>query len=121
MRPNRLLAAIALAAVASSTLVGCVVAPLGPAPYYAGYGSYPGYAADVVPMAPPPPRVEVVGVAPADGQVWVGGYWNWTGARHVWNGGHWAAPPPGHRWVPHEWQRSGPGWRQRPGYWSRGR
>ena len=28
-------------------------------------------------VAPPPPQAEVIGVAPAPGYVWFGGYWGW--------------------------------------------
>lgn len=39
---------------------------------------------------PPPERVEVIGVAPYPGAIWVHGYWA-RGYRHryVWVGGHW--------------------------------
>ena len=32
--------------------------------------------------APPPPRVEVYGVAPGPGVVWIGGYWRWVGSDY---------------------------------------
>ena len=48
------------------------------------------YAGGVVMVAPPVPRVEVVGVAPSPGYVWIGGYWNWVGGRHEWVAGRWA-------------------------------
>jgi len=44
-------------------------------------------------QAPPPPQVEVQGVAPSPRHVWTPGYWQWNGQRHVWNGGHWVEPP----------------------------
>jgi hypothetical protein len=94
--------------VAGSLLSGCVVAP---APGY--------YGARVVTVAPPPPQVEVVGVAPAPGYVWFGGYWNWVGGQHVWVPGYWGAGRPGYRWVPHAWVRAGGGWRMAPGHWAR--
>jgi hypothetical protein len=47
------------------------------------------YADGVVMVAPPPPRVEVMGEAPQPGYVWIGGYWNWVGDRHTWVAGHW--------------------------------
>jgi hypothetical protein len=72
-------------------------------------------------VAPPPPRVEVFGVAPGPDYVWVGGYWNWVEGRHVWVAGRWEHPPhPGYRWVPHEWVRADGGWRLREGHWARG-
>src|SRR5258708_34600214 len=54
----------------------------------------PYYASEVVTVAPPPPREEIIGVAPAVGYVWIGGYWGWTGGRHEWGTGRWGAPPP---------------------------
>jgi hypothetical protein len=92
-----------------SMLGGCVVVPARPA-YYGG---------EVVAVAPPAPQVEVVGVGPAPGYIWIGGFWNWVGGRHVWVGGHWEASRPGYRWVPHQWHHEGQGWRLEPGRWER--
>ncbi|MDD5730799.1 MAG: hypothetical protein PHN57_06700 [Candidatus Omnitrophica bacterium] len=41
--------------------------------------------------APPPPEVEVIGVAPYPGAIWVPGYWGWHRAhhRHEWHHGYW--------------------------------
>lgn len=101
-------AALALALVFSLTLPGCAVVP------YQGH-----YAGGVVLVAPPPPRVEVVGVAPAAGSVWISGYWDWIGGRHVWVPGRWAAGRRGYHWVAHAWIREGDGWRMRRGRWAR--
>jgi hypothetical protein len=58
-----------------------------------------------VTVAPPPPRVEVFGVAPGPGVVWVNGYWNWGGSRYVWVPGRWQRPPRGRgRWEPGRWE-----------------
>jgi WXXGXW repeat (2 copies) len=101
-------AALALCVLVSVALPGCVVVP-----------DQGHYAGGVVMVAPPPPRVEVIGVAPV-GQVWIDGYWNWVGGRHVWVGGRWAAARPGYHWIAHTWVREGDGWRMRPGRWVRG-
>jgi hypothetical protein len=99
---------MAMLALASVTLSGCVVAPA------------PGYYGDeTVMVAPPAPQVEVVGVAPAPGYVWIGGYWNWVGGRHVWVGGHWDAGRPGYHWVPHRWVAYHGGYRLARGHWER--
>lgn len=97
------------AALASLTLTGCVVAPS--PPHHVYY--------EPVMVAPPPPRVEVIGVAPYPGYVWIGGYWTWHAHshRHHWVPGRWEAPRPGHYWEPHRWERQGEGWRERPGQW----
>ncbi len=87
-------------------LTACVVVPADPY----GYGG-------VVMTAPPGEIAETVPVAPGPGYFWIGGYWNWVGARHVWVGGHWQAYRPGYGWVPHRWYRDGRGWRAAPGHW----
>ena len=92
----------------SLTLDGCIIA-----------SRQPYYAQPMVMVAPPPPQLEVIGVVPAAGYVWIDGYWNWTGSRHVWIGGRWDAPRPGHMWVAHRWVRQGAGWRMAPGHWAR--
>ncbi len=113
MRSMRGFKAAATAVLAAGTLLGgCVVAP---APGY--YGGY--YGGAVVTVAPPAPQVEVYGVAPGPGYVWIGGYWNWVGGRHVWVPGYWGAGRPGYHWVAHTWVRAGGGWRLAPGHWAR--
>jgi WXXGXW repeat (2 copies) len=89
-------------------LSGCVVAP---APGY--------YRAGVVvsEVEPPPPRYEVVGVAPSPGYIWIGGAWFWEGGRYAWHPGRWEAPRPGYRWVPHTWRREGNRWQMDGGRW----
>lgn len=67
--------------------------------------------------APPPLRVERVGVRP--GHVWIPGYWRWGGARYAWVGGYWTHPRPGYRWYPSRWVACGPNWCRREGYWGR--
>ena len=99
-------AAMAALALASVTLSGCIV-------------EEPRYRPEVVTVAPPAPQVEVVGVAPAPGYVWIGGYWNWAGGRHVWVPGRWEAGRPGYHWVPHHWVAYRGGWRLDRGHWAR--
>lgn len=105
MKPARpTLAAVAVAAL----LGGCVVVPAD------------SYYGETVAVAPPAPQTEVVGVAPAVGWLWIGGYWGWSAGRHVWMPGRWVAPRPGYYWRPHRWDRDGRGWHERPGRWERG-
>lgn len=99
----------AVAAFSLAALAGCVVAPMGPDPYY-----YDG----TVTVAPPAPRVEYPGAAPAVGYVWLGGFWNWSGGHHVWVPGRWEAPRRGQAWVQPRWQQQGSGWRREGGYWA---
>ena len=39
------------------------------------------YADGVVMVAPPAPRVEVMGAAPSPGYIWMSGYWNRVDGR----------------------------------------
>src|SRR5215469_2345823 len=89
-----------VSALLTATLSACVVAPA------------PGYAV-VSYTAPPPVRVEAVGVAPAPGYFWEGG-------RYSWHRGYWQAPRPGYHWVAHTWHHEGGGWHAQPGHWERG-
>jgi hypothetical protein len=109
IRRKWLRASLASGLLLSVALGGCVVVP-----------DQRHYAGGVVMVAPPAPRVEVIGVAPTPGYVWLGGYWNWVGDRHEWVPGHWVAGRPGHHWVAHQWVRQGDGWHMRPGHWERG-
>ena len=104
-------AAVAAAALSAlAALSGCVIAPA--QPY--------GYGGEVVTVAPPAPQVEVYGVAPSPGWIWISGYWRWGGARYAWSPGYWSAPHPGYRWVPHRWVPHANGWRLDGGRWQRG-
>jgi len=70
-----------------------------------------GYSAvGVTPLAPPVPRVAVVGVAPGPGYVWAAGNWDWRGGRWAWVEGRWVRPPRAHAvWVPGAWVERGHG------------
>ena len=105
-------AKIAVASLLMSVaLSACIVAPA------------PGYGDVVAYSEPPPPRYEVVGVAPTPGYFWVGGAWFWEGGRYGWHPGYWERPRPGYRWVPHTWRHEGGSWRGRSGHghWERSR
>lgn len=101
-------ATLALALVVSLALPGCVVAP-----------DQGHYADGVVLVAPPAVRVEVIGVPPVAGSVWIAGYWDWVGGRHVWVPGRWVPGKPRHHWVAARWIREGDGWRMQRGHWAR--
>lgn len=38
----------------------------------------------MVERRPPPNRVEVIGVAPGLGHIWIGGHWRWVGNDYDW-------------------------------------
>ncbi len=72
----------------------------------------------LVVQEPPPPRSEVVGVAPSSAHVWVPGYWQWTGRKYVWHGGHWEKrPTTGATYVEGHWEKQPQGWVWVPGMW----
>ena len=71
----------------------------------------------IVTATPPPPQVEVVGMAPGPEFVWVPGCWEWHG-HWVWAGGRWAVGPHPHaHWIPGRWARRGHGHVWIHGYW----
>jgi len=109
---DRYLRNLAVAAAAALAVSACVVVP---ARGYRGGGYYTG----AVSIAPPAPQVEVYGVPPVAGYVWLGGFWNWVGGRHVWVGGHWSAPHTGYRWAPNRWEHRRDGWHMNGGAWVR--
>jgi YXWGXW repeat-containing protein len=103
---NRLLAAVACAAVGALLLsVSCLVPPPPPGAVY-------------VRMAPPVPVVEVSGVAPGPGYVWVRGYHRWNGNAYVWTSGRWERRPrAGAVWVDGRWRHHRNGYYWVEGHW----
>lgn len=102
-KPVRLMTSVLAAAIT------CVAA-LTAAPAFA-------QAVIIAPMAPPPPRVEVM-PAPRAGYVWDQGRWRWNHGRYVWVPGHWQPVRVGYRWVPGHWVQRGPNWRWVEGHWA---
>jgi hypothetical protein len=75
-----------------------------------------------VPTAPPPPRVEVVPVLPAERvevERWQPGHWRWDGREHVWVEGHYVhRPQPRAEWIPGRWEQRPRGWVYIDGHWN---
>lgn len=71
----------------------------------------------VAPAAPPPPPQETVPPPPAAGMAWVGGHWQWDGARFVWITGYWDVPQTGAVYQPPIWRVRGSGAVFVPGRW----
>lgn len=68
------------------------------------------------PVAPPPPRYEMV-PPPRSDYVWAPGYWHWENERHHWVDGHWEQHRPNERWVDHRWDQDDRGhWRLNGGW-----
>lgn len=77
----------------------------------------PGALVVAAAFGPPRPRVEVIGVAPGPGHVWIGGFWRWDRVAYAWVPGRWALRPhPRAVWVPGRWRHHSRGW-----YWIEGR
>jgi hypothetical protein len=80
-------------------------------------------AVDVsVEVAPPPLPYYEQPVIPADGYIWVPGYWSWdpTVGDYYWVPGTWVEPPqPELLWTPAYWGWDNGRYRFYPGYWGR--
>lgn len=74
---------------------------------------------ELIQVAPPLPREEIIVEAPGPGYLWIGGYWGWSGGRHVWVGGHWGPYRDGYFWAPAHWDRHPNGWAFAGGRWVR--
>ena len=69
-------------------------------------------------FGPPPAQVEVIGMAPGPGFVWVRGYYRWDGMAYLWMPGRWAQPPYARAvWVPGRWRHHPQGWYWVEGHW----
>ncbi len=70
-------------------------------------------------FGPPPPRHEVVVVAPYPDGVWIRGYWAWDeyAGQYVWVPGRWEHARPYETWVDGSWHHGSRGWAWREGYW----
>ncbi len=61
---------------------------------------------------------------PAQGErpeIWVAGYWHWTGMQYTWIPGHWENAPPGALWRAPRYSLRDGTYFYEPGGWSRGR
>lgn len=68
-----------------------------------------------VPLPPPAPQAQTWSAPQAPGEVWIDGFWGWTGSAWEWVAGHWEAPPaPGALWNAPRFVRNT--WV--PGHWS---
>ena len=70
-------------------------------------------------VPPPPLPVYVQPPIPADGYLWVPGYWAWGGNDYFWVPGYWTLPPePGLLWTPGYWGWNNGAYVFNPGYWA---
>ncbi len=80
-------------------------------------------SAQVVYVAPPAPRAEVVRFPPSPHHFWIPGYWGYQpGYGHLWYGGRWEVQRPGYTRSQPGWVAAGRGrgWEFRRGGWLRG-
>jgi YXWGXW repeat-containing protein len=83
---------------------------------FAVYSGANEYAAPYPP--PPPPAIEAPTVAPAPGDAWIPGHWEWNGRQYVWAEGQWVGPPNTDSvWVPRHQEWNGHEWITVPGHW----
>lgn len=67
---------------------------------------------------PPPVEYEAQPPMPAQGYVWVQGYWQPVGHHYRWVHGYWQQPPyAGAYWIAPRYDHDDDGWRYREGYW----
>lgn len=72
----------------------------------------------VVRTGPPPPRTEVVAVAPSPRHVWVPGHYAYRGRGYRWIPGHYRVAPRRYRtWVPGYWRQAPRGHVWVEGHW----
>jgi hypothetical protein len=64
------------------------------------YAAQPSSALSLVPIAPPPSRVEQVPDSPGRGAVWVDGEWVYRRGRWAWLLGRWVTVPAGASFSP---------------------
>ena len=69
---------------------------------------------------PPADRVELIGVAPGAGYVWVRGHWGWDRNDFAWTPGRWVPVERGYRtWIPGHWVQRRHRWYWVEGHWGR--
>lgn len=69
-------------------------------------------------VAPPALPVYVQPPCPADGYIWIPGYWAWADGDYYWVPGTWVlAPEPGLLWTPGYWAWEGVQFVFHEGYW----
>ena len=72
-----------------------------------------------VTVAPPALPIYVQPPCPADGYIWVPGYWAWGDGDYYWVPGTWVlAPEPGLLWTPGYWAWEGVQFVFHDGYWA---
>ncbi|MFY9657719.1 MAG: YXWGXW repeat-containing protein, partial [Methylocystis sp.] len=93
---------------------GAVLPLAWPAPTFAQYDV--SVSAEV---PPPPLPVYMQPPIPAEGYLWVPGYWAWNRYDYFWVPGYWTLPPePGLLWTPGYWGWNNGAYVFNAGYWA---
>jgi hypothetical protein len=75
----------------------------------------------ILPLAPPPPRVEVITRAPDRAHFWAPGYWGYEpGYGQRWYPGQWLEYRPGYTWYRPGWSHERDGWAFHNAGWAPG-
>ena len=70
-------------------------------------------------LAPPPLPIYAQPAIPADGYIWIPGYWAWGPSGYYWVPGTWTQPlQPGLLWTPGYWEWVGDRYLWHAGYWA---
>ncbi|MFY3578027.1 adenylate cyclase, partial [Achromobacter insolitus] len=120
LRPHPWVAAVMLAACAGAAAQTYAPPPAPAAPVYDDGDPASANLALVErsPQPPPPLPVYVQPPAPADGYMWVPGYWGLNRYGFFWVPGAWVlAPYPGALWTPGYWGFNNGIYLWNPGYW----
>jgi hypothetical protein len=75
---------------------------------------------NMIRIAPPQPRYERTPRA-RRGQIWIPGYWNWSGNRHEWVRGTWMRERPGYVYEQPRWMERNGQWYFEQGRWEQPR
>ena len=83
-----------------------------------GYGVGRAHYVPPPPVGPPPAVRELPPHQPSPAYVWLGGHWDWDGARYFWQHGRWVVAPQGQVWEGPRWvHNSKRGWVLIEGRW----
>jgi hypothetical protein len=73
----------------------------------------------IVATGPPPPRTEIILVAPSPRYVWTPGYYTYTRGTYVFVDGSYQIPPRGRTsYIQGEWHNNGKGYKRSKGRWN---
>ncbi len=72
-----------------------------------------------VAAAPPAAIAEVKPPAPALGQIWIAGYWDYLGGQSVWRAGRWLEGKVGYEYIRARYEWDGQSWQFHLPHWKK--